>query len=114
MVDISFGDKLSILHLFRTCTWLVTGGDVLSFCLRWARKCFSLPVTLQYLKYQIMLTNITMARVPSIVIIISNQLVIRKGYFSSIYFKTFFTCSNETLFIPVSLMQMYLFHCLRE
>ena len=57
--DISLWDEMSVFHLFSICSGLVAGGMVLFFPLTQVRKCLTLPVALQYLKYQIMIIIIT-------------------------------------------------------
>ena len=73
MVDISLRDEMLIFHQFSTCSWLVADGVLLSFPLSQVTRCLTLSVALQYLKYQIMLTNITDTIVPTAVIFIDNQ-----------------------------------------
>ena len=80
-----------IFCLFSTCSWLVAGRGVLFFPLRWVRKCVTLPVALYYLKYQIVVINITNTIVPTTVIIIGNYLGITNRKFSSICLNTSFT-----------------------
>ena len=78
MVDIKLQDEISIVCLFSTCSWFVAGLGILSLPLSQVKNCSTLPVALQYLKYQIMLTIITNTIVPSIVII-NNQLGVTNG-----------------------------------
>ena len=58
MVDISLGDEMSILCLFSTSNLLVASLGVPFSPLSQGRKCITLPVAFQYLKYQIVLTII--------------------------------------------------------
>ena len=88
MVDKSLGDEMSIL----ICSAYEAGGGMLLFSLSQARKYLTLPVDLQYLRYQIMLTITIITIVPSIVIIINNELGIMKRIFSIHLINIFITC----------------------
>ena len=72
------GGEMLILCPFSKCSWPLAGGGVLSFSLSQVRKCLTLPVALQYLKYQIVLT-VNNTTIPSTVTIINNQFGIAKG-----------------------------------
>ena len=65
MLEIHLGEEMSTVHFFCFWSWLAAAGESLFFLLHEPRKCFTLPVVLPYLKYQIVPSSIIATIVPS-------------------------------------------------